>query len=269
MTHSEVFDELPALALNALDAQEAAAVTAHVTTCSICTAELASLELTAADLASALPQVAPPAVLRARLLDSMAMPVVARPEVAGRHPTGRGTSSIGPRSRSERRPWWPLSPFPRSGAARPAWLLAAGLALALIVTGAIGIINDRRQAQELALDRAALALLTSTEKTDNRLTPPVGAGLPEAAHGHWFHRPGVNTQVVVGEALPRPERGEYVVWLQRGGVWQRAGALPLDDQGYGRLVLLGLDGQDVGAVEITQETEATNSPSGKIVLRFP
>jgi len=258
MTHLEASEQLAALALDALDAEAAEAVAAHVAGCASCASELASLEATAAELGGAVSPVAPPARLRARLFADASTFDTAQPATLR-------TVGPSPVRRSGRR----LPEFVRGAAARPAWSLAAALALALIATAVFAAIDNQRQARELALDRAALALLTSTETVEHRLTPPPGAGVPAASHGHWFHRPGVNTQVVVGESLPPPEHGQYVVWLQRGGVWQRGGDLPLDERGNGRLVLLGWDGQDVGEVEIRLEATDASSPSPKVVLRYP
>ncbi|MHB8620864.1 MAG: hypothetical protein ACYDAG_15040, partial [Chloroflexota bacterium] len=113
-------------------------------------------------------------------------------------------------------------------------------------------------------DDAALALLTSTETTIARLEP-AASGLPPNTHGHWYHRDGVPTQVIVGEFLPPAGRGQrYVAWERQGQAWLRLGEL----DGKGRLVVLGSDGSTVTGVEVTREAGSAAQPGSDVVLRF-
>jgi anti-sigma factor RsiW len=87
--HDEARDALAALALDALDDAERAAVLAHVGECDACAAELASLRDTAASLAWAAPREAVDAVrcagIRQRLITR------ARAEGPGAQDAARGT----------------------------------------------------------------------------------------------------------------------------------------------------------------------------------
>jgi hypothetical protein len=141
------------------------------------------------------------------------------------------------------------------------------MAILLLSAVSASLVGQIRQQQELVESRAALALLTSTE-TENVPLVRVAANLPADAHGHWFYRAGVATQVVVGERLPQPARGEhYVVWMLLPSGWTSVGTLPVDETGYGRLVLLGRDGAEAQALEITLETQTSATPGPRVVLR--
>ena len=60
-------DDIPAYALGALDAQEAAALEAHLQTCDTCRSELADYQQVSDQLLAALPPQAPPVSLRGKL----------------------------------------------------------------------------------------------------------------------------------------------------------------------------------------------------------
>jgi len=146
----------------------------------------------------------------------------------------------------------------------PSWLAAAVLLVALAGSAAAGFVRDAGARAQLRTDDAALALLTSTETTVERLEP-AASGVPADAHGHWYHRDGVPTQVIVGEFLPPLSRGQrYVAWERQGQAWLRAGEL----DGNRRLIVLGGDGHDVSAVEITREAGQSSEPGSDVVLRF-
>lgn len=68
MTHDEIRESLPALALGALDYPERDVVTAHVRSCAACQGELASLEQVVDSIGLEAAPVTPPAALRSRVL---------------------------------------------------------------------------------------------------------------------------------------------------------------------------------------------------------
>jgi len=68
MTHDEIRDSLPALALGALDPAERAEVVAHVATCEACTAALAVEARIVEGIGLDGPPVTPPAALRSKVL---------------------------------------------------------------------------------------------------------------------------------------------------------------------------------------------------------
>jgi hypothetical protein len=244
MTHDEVADLVPAYALGALDSDvDVVELEEHLRGCVQCSNLLATYLDAAAALGEAVEPVVPPQGLRAAIFEHAA-------------------SSLAPR-----RQWgWSLWFLGRSSLAAAAILLVLSLGL-----GA-GYITQQRQLGEaqttLALDERGLALLTSTETSVDRLAPLVAS--PTNAHGHWYHRPGVDTQVVVVEFMPAPPVGEaYYGWLERNnGAWQLVGRFTLDASGYGRIILLGGDGSNVRGVTVTHQAQPSAAPSGVVVLRF-
>lgn len=184
-----------------------------------------------------------------------------------RHAPTDSDSTVGPR----RAPTGRVLAFPRRFAAR--WLATAAALIFVVGALAAGNVVQQQQLQatraELTLDRSGLALLTSTETANARLAPvpPFGGD----AHGHWFHRAGVSTQVLVVEAMPAAPPGEaYWGWLQRkNGAWIAAGSFTLDRTGYARIILPGDDGSDIQRVEVTRQASASAIPDGTIVLRWP
>lgn len=242
MTHEEATPLLPVYALGALD--DASELEAHLRDCDRCAAELASYLETTATLGAAVEQVAPPDRLRRSVLASL---------------------SDAPRVPRRPLPTWPSMGRFSLGALAAAAILIVGLGVAVVAQQA----QLRSAREELALDQSGLALLTSTETTVVRLAPSPGFG--GDAHGHWYHRAGVATQVLVIEFMPPPPAGSaYYGWLQRAdGSWQRAGTFALDDRGYGRIILVGSDGADVRGVVVTLQNRATAAPSGAVALRWP
>jgi len=146
-------------------------------------------------------------------------------------------------------------------------LLVVSLGLSAVVIRQLQQVQAARS--ELVLDQQGLALLTSTETTVERLqpVPPFGGD----SHGHWYHRPGIPTQVLVIEFMPGPPVGQtYIGWLQQAdGSWRAAGHFTLDAQGYARIILVGDDGARVRAVVVTRQSADTSAPEGTTVLRWP
>jgi hypothetical protein len=243
VTHDEVADLLPAYALGGLD-EDTVPIDEHLRGCRECSELLATYLEASAALGEAVPPVAPPASLRAA--------VFAHAE--RRYPEGRGWA-------------WGRWLWQRSS------LVAAGILLVLSAGLGLGNAVQQRQLDQsqstLALDERGLALLTSTETTVDRMSPLNPS--PTNAHGHWYHRGGIQTQVFVVEFMPTPPAGEaYYGWLElRDGLWQPVGRFTLDSTGYGRIILLGGDGSNARGVTVTRQSGPSAIPSGTIVLRGP
>jgi len=242
VSHEEALSLVPIYALGALD-EDVEALEEHLDGCAVCGAQLATYLETTSRLGEAVTQAPLPPRLRERVLTSA---------MASR-----------PRRPSFLRLMQPLSRF-----AMPAAAVLVVVAIGL--SGGLAAQQRQLHAQQtaLALDEQGLALLTSTETTNERLNPAPSLG--SEPHGHWYHRPGVSTQVVVVEFMPAPPAGQsYYGWLQhRNSSWQPVGPIPLNSQGYGRSILLGSDGSDVVAVEVTRQTEASAAPLGEPLLRW-
>lgn len=262
MTHDEIRDLLAGYAVDALANDEAAAVAGHLKGCAECSAELRTLSAAVDALAEAVPPLVAPERLRARmLLDAPAAPALPIGLMASPTP-GRFQRA----ARFALRVWPPQA----SQRVRQATSLAAVLVLTALSATTLSVLNTNRQTeQELVDNRAALGLLTSTETANDPLVR-VSTALPGEAHGHWFHRPGVMTQVVVGERLPSPSPGErYQVWMRLERDWTPVGDLKVDDAGYGRLVIMGVAASAVRDVVVTLETVSTAQPGPAVMLRSP
>lgn len=272
MTHDEAERLLPDYALGVLE--NATELEAHLRDCPTCAADLADFLETTARLAEAVEPVAPPPSLRARVLAHTLPALEDRSDrldpTQGRIIAARVPDSEAPNSSRRARPDAPIV-FPRRVATR--WLATAAAFILVIGAFAAGNLVQQQQLQatraELALDRSGLDLLTSTETANARLAPV--APLGDDTHGHWFHRDGVPTQVLVVEAMPTAPAGEaYWGWLQqKNGAWIAAGRFTLDRTGYGRIILTGRDGSDVQRAEVTRQANETAAPTGTIVLRWP
>jgi len=263
VTHSEIQELVAGYALDALDASEETIVADHLPICPTCAAEYHRLLEVVDRLGGAPAQDDAPASLRSRVLASadqffadQAAPAAPLPVL----PLPVGRRAARPPRRFDR----PLQ------MRRFEWLAAAVLIVTLSVTTANMFGSNRQNQAELTRDNAALALLTSTETTNDQLARGTLANLPADTHGHWFHRAGVMTQVIVGEFLPPPPAGQhYEVWLLRASGSSSAGRMHIDATGYGRVIVMGSDGSDVRAVEITLEQGQPVQPGASIALRFP
>jgi len=264
MTHSEIQELVAGYALDALDTSEEAIVADHLGDCPTCLAEYHSLLVAVDGLAAAPLQEGPPASLRARMLASAA-------EVFAGGSVSSPRAAIlpfEPAARPAPRPGGRFDRLPRLR--RFEWLAAAVLVAALSVTTVNGLNSNRQNQAELSRDQAALALLTSTETTNDMLLRGSLANVPATAHGHWFHRTGVMTQVVVGEFLaPAPAGQHYEVWLLQSSGWSPAGQMDVDASGYGRIIVLGSDGSGIRSVEVTLEQGKPSLPSPAVALHFP
>jgi negative regulator of sigma E activity len=95
--HAATRDLLGAFALGAVDAEEAAAVRAHLTTCAECQAEMAELWLAVDSLPNTIEPMEPPPVLRNRIAAAIA---------------AEAASSLAPRARSSPEPAPAIAPAP-------------------------------------------------------------------------------------------------------------------------------------------------------------
>ena len=255
-THEAMRELLAGYVLDALEEEEAVVLARHLESCAVCQAELSSLQNAVDFMAQGVPQLAAPERLRARVVPPTNAPAAVVPTM-------------------ERLPRHLAVPMPNIAIPRVRSLslrvasLAAAVALVLLSAITLATVNTvRQQDTELAESRAALGLLTSTETENNRLERDA-SWLPADAHGHWFHRSGVDTQVVVGEWLPTPPAGQhYEVWMHLPSGWVDEGTIHVDRSGYGRLVILGSDGERVSELRITLEAQRASGPGPDTMLRY-
>jgi anti-sigma-K factor RskA/putative zinc finger protein len=263
VTHEEIQELLAGYALNALEPSEEEAVAEHLAGCPDCESEYLSLQGTVDRLAEAPAQQPTPDRMRSRVLASA--------EELFTHDTATEPAAtilpFRPATTAQRRPVRRFDSW--QWTRRLQWVAAAALVGALSFTTVNGIGMNRQNQAELTRDQAALALLTSTETTNNLLSRVPDSSAPADAHGHWFHRPGVMTQVCVGEFLSQPPAGRfYEVWFLQPSGWSPAGRMDVDASGYGRVIVLGSDGSGVSSVEVTLEQGQPSQPSTNVALRY-
>ena len=244
MTHEAAREALEALALDALDASERAAVIAHVAGCPTCQAELAALENAAGELALASrPLAMPPAQrdrIRARL---MARAAADRGSERLMIDTGARGAAV-PITREEpvhamRRPdVIPIGSAPSASAARRATSASTWWAMAASVIAVLGVgaylqgrgerdrLRDAAQvavAERGARTAAADSLRAALEDRDRliaNLTGPQVAVMtlasagPKSPTGRMFWDQAHNAWTFVAHNVPLPKAGRtYQLWL--------------------------------------------------------
>jgi anti-sigma-K factor RskA len=178
--HASYHENIPAYALGALEADEAAALETHLQTCASCQTELAEYRALSDSLLTAVPPRQPPAALRRRLQNRL------------------------PGAQSPKQPRWKVSLAP-----------ALGLAvLALFILNIFSLIQLRQiQAQQAALltrvENAQLALTFIS--SPNVQTLPIEG---EQVTGMLLLDRQTNQAVLVSRNLPPlPPSQTYQIWL--------------------------------------------------------
>lgn len=174
-------ENIPAYALGALDAGEAAALDAHLLTCDSCSAELAAYRAVSDSLLMALPPQRPPAALRQRL----------QAHLPGKQKNWR---------------LWPSWSFGQ---------FALGIAIALLVTlnifSLLQILAMQRQqeqfAQQIQTGQAALAMLAYP---DTKSFPISGTNIAGTLLLDKEHNAAV---LIVWNLPPLAENQTYQIWL--------------------------------------------------------
>ncbi len=272
MTHEEAIGLLAAYAIGALE-EDVDQLRSHLAECDRCREELAGLLEVAAALGEAVEPRELPPDLRERVEAGFTrLQAQSRRRMS---PAGPARPTVGPSPSRPSALSWP-SALSRPSSRRRFALAAAAAALALVFVS-VGLaawawtVEGRLRAAraELALNARGLALLTSTETSVVRLQPVAATGT--RAHGHWYHRGGIDTQVLVIEFMPDlPPGEEYFGWLHYAkGTWSPAGSFRLDPNGYGRLILPGDDGSGVDSVSVTRQARPTSIPEETVVLHWP
>jgi anti-sigma-K factor RskA len=250
MTHDELRDLCPILALGALDGEERAALESHLEECAECRRLVAEHTEAAAGLGAALPPVTPSAELRLRIQDA----------VSGR--------SAGPRL------------VPKGST--PGWALPAAAAAALLAGVWFGTKleegNSRKQisAMETRLADANRKLdqMVAEAMREKKFMPNASmgqmAGVGGAAalgrvfwQGDEFH--------VMAANLPAPPDGKgYQVWALVDGMDPMPGSVHVPDKDgllKGEQKILGVPaGQAVKFAVTLEPIAGVKSPTGPMVL---
>ena len=251
LPHEEARNALEALALDALDASERAAVLAHVDGCSVCRHELAALQNTAAKLTYLVRPVPMSAVARDRVKERLMSRATAQRTGSHRDSdavTAR-TSDPGPVSGKERDRDTPAKPLqilvphpdiappqhslPRSTGRGAWWFAAAATLVAAVSLASLYKVNEERGAAAMALKLASAdnarsrgvvdslrANLASRDRMIANLTGPDVAVMTLASTGpnppsaRMFWNQSANAWTLVVHHLPKPLPGRtYQLWF--------------------------------------------------------
>jgi hypothetical protein len=268
-----VRDDLDAWAIGALDADDAAAVEAHLASC----AECAALAGQAAEEAGAL---------------ALAVPLVRAPEALGSRILAAAQAIERPGSHARRPNWW------QAAAAILIFAAAGLLAWSAYLQSEVNDLSHQNdsvaaaatsQGAELATLRTELtfarsftadlattqdAMVKIMSQDDMSKTPLDGTGAAPDASGRYVWSATERLGALVATGLPALEQGEtYQLWAVYERAWKPAGTFAVDHEGSGRLVVSNLSGGGSGrligfAVSIEPLT-GSETPTGPIVLQSP
>jgi hypothetical protein len=262
MTHEEIEDLVPLLALDALSPPEELSVRTHVEGCQECAALLREHLETAADLALLAGTVAPPAGLRARLMAEVSAGEPAGDRVAP--PAGAPPLAAAPGP----------GPPPRLGARlvrSSRWRRTiAGLAAACLLLAAVNYVIGQRLARQDRMIARQQEILDLISGQPTMVLKPTGAGA--GTTGHVFVKDGRAAVVLTG--LDDSAKGVYELWVIRGGTPAPLKAVERADwqKDKGQAVVLverGIEGAEGVAVSLEPSAPPASSsaPRGPILLK--
>lgn len=177
--HTDIIELIPAYALGALDADEAAEAERHLAHCADCQAELAAYETVVAELPLAAAQIDPPPALKGRLMAQVR--ASEKPILVVSAPP----------------PWWqPITDSIRAFWAGPRWRPVLALVALIVLIGAYFIW------QQSSIEQVEL---TATDAA------PDAQGLIEIAAN------GRDANLSVTGLPPLPAEQQYQLWLIRDG----------------------------------------------------
>jgi anti-sigma-K factor RskA len=256
MNCDEVRAELDAYALGALG-DEARAVEERLATCPDCR-RLAAVAQAAAHalplaLAVASP-LAPPAELKTRVMSAVVGPA--------------GTVSGKPGSAKART--FPLGNRWRWAAVAAVLIVVAPVVWSVRLSSALDRERATRERVETFYSRQqelVLEVVDSPKTTRQVLRAPTA---DSDAYGKLFTRPDMPDVVVMVARLPMAPDGQaYHLWLMSGGTTVDAGALAVDDQGFGLLTLKAdRPGPTYDAAELRLQSAGSTQPGGTVVLSW-
>ncbi len=250
--HAEARELLGAFALGALDAQEAAAVRAHLATCAECQAEIAGLWAAVDALPKLVEPMDPPPGLR----DRISAAVLAESATSGTPPAPMPPTPVAPVipiSAPRRELSEPIRPAKWWSKATP-W--AAAAAILLLVSAGLLVWNLRLQDQIVTAPASETIALAPTDAAPN-------------ASGEVTYLPDDNLLLLDVRQLPALEPGQvYEVWLiGEDGVPAPAGVF---GQETARHAIVADRGQfDTLAITAEPGPLGTEAPTGEIVATAP
>jgi hypothetical protein len=261
---SDLFtEEIPAYALGALDAEEAARLEAHLAGCATCQAELAEFQTVASALAFSVAPAPEPAGHLERFQHKLAVaePLAEPPGHQERFLNKLNAQAApvedAPAPDRAARPRLPAPPQRTPVAARPwwqalnplaGWALAGALALLLILAGLWGFDGQRRateaaqqaqatatQAAATSAQRDALARLLANPAAQSVVLTGQVAG--QTVQARLVADPATGQAVLVADHLPPVTAGQvYELWLIKGQTPVPVDVVAPDARGGGLLV---------------------------------
>lgn len=246
-----VREQLPALALNALESTERDAILAHVKQCADCSAALSELETVSFGLSDTLPTVPPPTTLRAKILAAASETPQARRFSAAQAQTMRSGAQPARSLLQQLRDWL----------ARPTVLLrlAASLAVLVALIGGATLLSRPDQRQQIIAGRTRAVALKGTENAPGaQATMSLGSDDRSA--------------VLDVSGLPPLQTGKaYCAWLvYDGGKARDMGALfEVDANGAAQVLInapRSLAGYGRFTVTIEDAGTTPSKPTGPRVL---
>lgn len=238
MTHEELKDLIPALALDALEGEELHEARAHVDFCGECAAILAAHGESAAMLALTLPPSTPPPGMRERIL---------------------GAAALAPAP----------APARRTGTPR---LRLRGLALgaaSLVVAGLVGynlVVASRLADERQMVSRQRQVLDVLGSRYLDTISMSATGDAPHAG-GQIFVAERGESAAVVMSGLPDPGGDVYQLWLVRDGRPQPVRAFRPDPKGMA-VIMVPAPVDPLEAFVVTLEERAgEEEPRGPQILR--
>lgn len=295
LPHEEARNALEALALDALDASERAAVMAHVDSCAVCRYELTALENAAAQLAYAVRPVPMPDAqrdrVRGRLMSRVSGARLEAPresDVSGRIAHHRPTAELEAELEAHgEKPFHILIPnaghepphrdLVNFSTSRGWWFAAAASLVAAISLVSLYQMTKERDAlrsafQVVAVDRSGSRQqldslrnsIATRDRTIANLTGPdvavmtltsAGGAAPSA---RMFWNPSENAWTFVAHNLPKPAPGRaYQLWLMTAKEKISAGMFMPGANGDAMMqATYALPRNALSAVAVTDEPEA-------------
>jgi anti-sigma-K factor RskA len=228
MTHEELIELVPLLAIGALPDAESTEVRRHLLTCASCRQSLAEFEDVGTALLASVPVVELPASIAANLRQRVASPQRA-PHASDRAKSGR-----------------PLPVLPRW-----AWIGAAFAVLALLAIGAYALIPqtpdspDNEMAQLVKTPGMVNVSIKGTDAAPKSWGRVVAN--PDSANGY----------LMVGDLASLPPQKAYQVWLVRDTERNSAALFTVDTSGRATVRLKAPD-----AIRNYREVGVTVEPAG-------
>jgi anti-sigma-K factor RskA len=228
MTHEELIELVPLLAIDALPGTESAEVRRHLLTCVSCRQLLAEFEDVGAALLASVPAVEPPASIAASLRRRVASP--------------QRAPHAGDRAKSGRR--LPVLP-------RWAWIGAAFAVLALLAIGVYSLIPQTPDSPDNEMAQLA--------KTPGVVNVSIkGTDAAPKSWGRVVANPdSANGYLMVANLASLPPQRTYQVWLTRDTERSSAALFTVDTSGTATVRLKAPD-----AIRYYREVGVTVEPAG-------